>query len=150
MMRKSYTLGLKSGNEPEINARAKSQWDEYWFALTGNHWLLGKGSNITKLPKDSNVRATIGFSCNPKKLYHVITLKNVSFAKLSNIMKAIGCDEAINLEGGDGRILAQNGKLKVPGELRSPLIVVYDAEHPAPKKTREAFASFSKSNPQKN
>ena len=135
------TLGLKSGNEPEMNARAESQWDRYWFALTGNYWLVGKGTN-NKLPKGSAARTAIGFSIKDRKLYHVITKRNVSLNKLSEIMQLVGCDEAVNLEGGGGRILAEKGTIKVPGEVRSPLIVVYDAANPAPENVRKKWASF--------
>jgi len=150
----NYTvLGLKSGNQPEMTARVKleeSQWNQYWFALTGHPRLVSnKKPGITEVSPGSTLnqtgsveRAAIGFSSEAKKLYHVITKTGVSLDKLATVMKALGCNEAMNLEGGNGKVLAENGSLRVSGEVRAPLIVVYDAQYPAPDKIGKAWASF--------
>ena len=48
-------------------------------------------------------------------------------------MKAIGCYEAMNLDGGASRALAASSKILVPaGRSLTNAIVVYDGKHPAP------------------
>lgn len=150
----NYTvLGLKSRNLPELSARAKlneQNWAQYWFAITGHPRLVSNGiPGVTEISPDSTLnrtgalgRAAIGFSSKTKTLYHVITKVGISLQKLAEVMRAIGCDEAMNLEGGNGRLLAQNGTLLVSGEVRAPLLVVYDAKNKAPENIRIAWERF--------
>ncbi|HAJ61014.1 MAG TPA: hypothetical protein DCP31_18600, partial [Cyanobacteria bacterium UBA8543] len=150
----NYTvLGLKSRNLPELSARAKlneQNWAQYWFAITGHPRLVSNGiPGVTEIAPDSTLnktgavgRAAIGFSSKTKTLYHVITKVGISLQKLAEVMRAIGCDEAMNLEGGNGRLLAQNGTILVSGEVRAPLIVVYDAKNKAPDNIRIAWERF--------
>ncbi|NEP00480.1 MAG: hypothetical protein F6K58_17715 [Symploca sp. SIO2E9] len=142
----NYTvLGLRSGNQPEMFARPEvSQWNEYWFALTGHPRLVSGGNpGVTEVAPGSTlnindfaVRGAIGFSSKEKKLYHIITNDRIPLNRLAKIMHLIGCDQAMNLEGGGGMVLACkgdspncNGTPLVAGEVRSPLIVVYDAQY---------------------
>jgi hypothetical protein len=144
----TYTvLGLKQNNQLEMNPRSqvRPQWDEYWFALTGHPRLVTNGNpGVTEVAPGSTLdqtgsrgRSAIGFSRNPNKLYYVATVDGVSLSRMSRIMKLVGCDEAMNLEGDSGRFLACNGNSKPcdgtllvdGGNLKSPLIVVHDAQH---------------------
>lgn len=144
-------LGLKRGNQAEMVARAKTpQWDQYWFALTGHPRLVSNGvAGVTEVApgetlntRGSAGRAAIGFSSKTKTLYHVITKENISLDRLAKVMLSIGCDEAMNLEGGNGRVLARKGTPLVSGEVRSPLIVVYDAQNPPPQSISDNWTSF--------
>ncbi|MEM7726824.1 MAG: phosphodiester glycosidase family protein [Cyanobacteria bacterium P01_A01_bin.45] len=150
----NYTvLGLKSDSQPEMKKRptvSEEDWKQYWFAITGHPRLVNKGTaGITEVTKGFNLnisrprgRAAIGFSIKDKKLYHVIPKINVSLPKLAKIMQSIGCDEAVNLEGGNGKLLAEKHDIKVSGQMRSPLIVVYDPAHPAPESIRREWENF--------
>jgi exopolysaccharide biosynthesis protein len=63
----------------------------------------------------------------------------------AQVMKAIGCDEAMNLDGGASKALAANGKILVPaGRPLTNVIVVYDAKNPAPTALQQAWAKFQK------
>ncbi|NET03417.1 MAG: phosphodiester glycosidase family protein [Symploca sp. SIO2B6] len=142
----NYTvLGLRSGNQAEMFARPDvPEWNEYWFALTGHPRLVSGGNpGITEVAPGSTLningsvaRAAIGFSSKEKKLYHIVTNDPIPLNRLAKIMHLIGCDQAMNLEGRGGMVLACkgdspecNGTPLVSGEVRSPLIVVYDAQH---------------------
>nr|WP_322667231.1 MULTISPECIES: phosphodiester glycosidase family protein [Nostocaceae]MDZ8209522.1 phosphodiester glycosidase family protein [Dendronalium sp. ChiSLP03b]MDZ8211555.1 phosphodiester glycosidase family protein [Nostoc sp. ChiSLP03a] len=59
-------------------------------------------------------------------------------------MKAIGCHEAINLDGGASKALAANGILVPAGRSLTNVIVVYDAKNPAPDNLRQAWVRFQK------
>ncbi|NEO33766.1 MAG: hypothetical protein F6K36_25765 [Symploca sp. SIO3C6] len=139
-------FGLKTGNQAEMFARPDvPEWNEYWFALTGHPRLVSGGNpgitEVVSAPdedfiKGDQYRAAIGFSSKEKKLYHIVTNDPIPLNRLAKIMHLIGCDQAMNLEGGGGMVLACkgdspecNGTPLVSGEVRSPLIVVYDAQH---------------------
>jgi hypothetical protein len=148
----NYTvLGIKQNNEPEMLPRSGVQnWGEYWFALTGHPRLVNGGvADVTEVARGSSLpineplgRAAIGFSRGNRKLYHVITNEGVSLPKMAEIMRAIGCDDAMNLEGGGGYFIVHEGQVYGPGEVRSPVIVINDAEHPTTPQRQEAWNSF--------
>lgn len=148
----NYTvLGLRRGNQPEMLARRNQpQWDAYWFALTGHPRLVTNGvPGVTEVASGSRLninapagRAAIGFSRSPNKLYHVITNTPASLPKMAEVMKAVGCDEAMNLEGGGGYFIVHNNQVYGPGEVRSPVVVVNDAENPPAEAIRQAWKMF--------
>jgi hypothetical protein len=58
-------------------------------------------------------------------------------------MRRIGCSEAMNLDGGSSVGLAQRGRVLVrPQRELTNVMVVYDANHPAPTAMREAGSVF--------
>lgn len=148
-----YTvLGLNSRNIPEIIARnqlSEPKWEQYWFAITGHPRLVNNGvAGVTEIAPGATLnitgsarRAAIGFSRQTKMLYHVITNDRINLKKMAEVMKAIGCDEAINLEGNDGTILAYSNTIKVSGQVRAPLIMVYEATK-APENIRTGWKRF--------
>lgn len=152
----TYTvLGLGRDNQPEMLARRNQpQWDAYWFALTGHPRLVNNGvPGVTEVALGSSInidgpagRAAIGFSRSPNKLYHVITNTSISLSKMAEVMKAVGCDEAMNLEGGGGYFIVHNEQVYVPGEVRSPVVVVNDAENPPAEATQQAWKMFLEEN----
>jgi len=63
-------------------------------------------------------------------------------------MKAIGCHEAMNLDGGASKAFAANGKILAPaGRPLTNVIVVYDAKNPAPTALQQSWARFQKGDP---
>ncbi|AFZ11617.1 hypothetical protein Cri9333_0682 [Crinalium epipsammum PCC 9333] len=149
------TLGLRTGNRPEmITARVdgKPEWDKHWFSITCGPRLIKQGK-IWLNPqvegfKDSHVlgvaaRTAIGYSADGKKLFLVNFNQDLSLQTEAKLMKAIGCYEAMNLDGGASRALADSGKILVPaGRSLTNVIVVYDAKHPAPTALKQAFLRF--------
>lgn len=151
------TLGLGVGNKPEmLTARVdgKPQWNSHWFSITCGPRLLRKGQ-IWLNPglegfKDPNVlgtgaRTAIGFTADGKKLILINFDTNLSLQQEAKAMKAIGCHEAMNLDGGASRALAANNKILVPaGRRLTNVIVIYDAKNPAPAQLQQAWERFQK------
>ncbi len=151
------TLGLRAGNKPEmITARVdgKPDWKQHWFSITCGPRLLRQGQ-IWLQPgiegfKDPNVlgegaRTAIGFTADGKKLILVNFEVNLTLLKVAQLMKAIGCYEAMNLDGGASRALASNGKIIVPaGRKLTNTIAIYDAKNPAPQALKQSWARFQK------
>ncbi|KAM3108053.1 phosphodiester glycosidase family protein [Phormidesmis sp. 146-33] len=149
------TLGLRSGNRPEmITARVegKPTWDQHWFSLTAGPRLLKKGK-ISVNPKregftDPNVmgvavRSAIGFPERGKRLFLVTFLTPVSLKKEAAIMQAIGCHEAMNLDGGSSVGLAHGGRILRPaGRELTNVIAIYDTRHPAPDDLTSSWTEF--------
>ncbi|MBD2138223.1 phosphodiester glycosidase family protein [Anabaena sp. FACHB-1237] len=151
------TLGLKTGNKPEmITARVQGQpkWHEHWFSITCGPRLLRQGE-IWLNPKiegfkDPHVlgiaaRTAIGFTKDGTKLILVNFEINLSLQQEAEAMKALGCYEAMNLDGGASRALAANGKIIVPaGRALTNVIVIYDSQNPAPQELTQAWEKFQK------
>lgn len=148
-----YTvLGLKRQNQPEMIDKASSipNWNDYWFAITGTPRLVNGGvPGVTaRHPEEemdinaANGRAAIGFSHQNNVLYHVITIDSISLPKMAEVMSAVGCDDAVNLEGGGGYFIVHDGTVYGPGDVRSPVIVVNDAQFVARLQVQEAWKNF--------
>jgi hypothetical protein len=149
------TLGVKSGNHLEmITARTdgKPKWQKHWFSLTAGPRLLRQGK-ISIQPKregfadpsvmGSAVRSAIGFPANRKKLLHVTFTRPVSLKKEAEIMQALGCWEAMNLDGGTSLALAKGNRI-LRGARRNltNVITIYDVQHPAPEDLRLSWRAF--------
>ncbi|BAY13514.1 phosphodiester glycosidase family protein [Calothrix sp. NIES-2098] len=153
------TLGLRVGNQPEmVTARVdgKPQWHQHWFSITCGPRLLRQGE-IWLQPtiegfKDPAVlgtgaRTAIGFPVDGKKLFLVNFDIALNLQQEAQAMKAIGCYEAMNLDGGASKALAANGKILVPaGRPLTNVIVVYDTKNPAPRTLQQAWVRFQKGN----
>ncbi|MBR8828330.1 MAG: phosphodiester glycosidase family protein [Gomphosphaeria aponina SAG 52.96 = DSM 107014] len=149
------TLGIKAGNQLEmITARQEGQpeWDQHWFSLTCGPRLLKQGK-IWLAPqsegfKDPHVldvggRTAIGFPASRDKLFLVTFLLALSLEQEAQLMQAIGCVEAMNLDGGASKALAHRGQILLPaGRLLTNVIVVYDTEHPAPAELKNSWQGF--------
>jgi exopolysaccharide biosynthesis protein len=151
------TLGLGVGNQPEmITARVdgKPKWQEHWFSITCGPRLLRQGQIWIRPEiegfKDpavlgTSARTAIGFPADGKKLFLVNFDTNLNLQRVAQTMKAIGCAEAMNLDGGASRALAANGKILVPaGRPLTNVIVVYDGKNPAPESLRQSWSRFQK------
>jgi exopolysaccharide biosynthesis protein len=149
------TLGIKAGNELEmVTARTerKPDWTEHWFSLTCGPRLVKEGklwlSPFSEGFKDSHVlgvgsRCAIGFPESRKQLYLVTFLTSLSLQKEAEIMQAIGCVEAMNLDGGASLGLAHKGRILVsPGRNLTNVIAVYDTNYPAPEELKMSWLRF--------
>ena len=154
------TLGVKSGNLLEmVTARTdgKPNWQDHWFSLTAGPRLLRKGQ-ISVRPKQEGftdpgvmgvaVRSAIGFTPNRKKLLHVTFVKPISLKQEAEIMQALGCWEAMNLDGGTSLALAKGNRI-LRGARRklTNVIMVYDTKHPAPNGLKLSWKAFQNSEP---
>jgi len=149
------TLGLKSNNEPELvtsRADGKPNWREHWFSLTagprllrqGRVWLSPRGEGFRD-PQVLGVayRSAIGFPAQGDRLFLVTFNQPLSLTETAQLMRAIGCSEAMNLDGGSSQALAYRGKVLVqPGRNLTNVIVVYDTQNPAPKDLIQAWYDF--------
>jgi exopolysaccharide biosynthesis protein len=149
------TLGISAGNKLEmITARAegKPEWNQHWFSLTCGPRLLKQGkiwlSPLSEGFKDSHVlnagyRTAIGFPANRQQLYLITFLASLTLQQEAQIMKDIGCIEAMNLDGGASVGLAHNGRILLPpGRNLTNVIVVYDTNYPAPADLKKSWQSF--------
>jgi exopolysaccharide biosynthesis protein len=103
------TLGLYAGNQPEmITARVegKPDWNLQWFSITCGPRLVRQGQIWLKPSiegfRDPNVlgsgaRTAIGFTADGRKLILANFDVNLTLPKLAEVMKAMGCYEAMNL-----------------------------------------------------
>lgn len=148
------TLGIKENNELEmVTARAEGQpkWDDYWFSITCGPRVVRNGEVDVNAEQegfqDSHVltigpRCAIGFNRKNRELIYASFLRGLSLEKEGELMKALGCDEAMNLDGGASRALAANGAVVMKaGRPLTNVLIVYDAKHPAPK---ELVASWNR------
>ncbi|MEG4407326.1 phosphodiester glycosidase family protein [Microcoleus sp. MON2_D5] len=151
------TLGIKAGNQLEmVTARTegKPDWSQHWFSLTCGPRLV-KGGKVWLSPlsegfKDSHVlgvgsRTAIGFSASRDKLFLVTFFDSLSLEAEAKVMQAIGCFEAMNLDGGASVGLAHQGQILLPpGRNLTNVLVVYDRENPAPAQLKESWERFQK------
>jgi hypothetical protein len=151
------TLGLLSGNRPEmVTARVEGRpkWEQHWFSLTAGPRLLKQG-DVSINPKQEGftdpavmgiaTRSAIGFSERGNRLMLVTFNKPVSLQKEAIIMKALGCYEAMNLDGGTSVALAYGDRvLQAAGRDLTNVITFYDAQHPAPGPFQQAWTEFQK------
>ena len=67
----------------------------------------------------------------------------VSLVREAQIMKALGCHEAMNLDGGTSLALAKGDRiLRRANRNLTNVITVYDVQHPAPSKLRLSWETF--------
>ncbi len=151
------TLGIKKNNEPEmITARIQGQpdWSQHWFSITCGPRLVTEGEVIINAEAegftDSHVlgigpRCAIGYPASKDKIYLVTFLMGLSLKKEAEVMKAMGCSNAMNLDGGASKALAHNDTIIVPANRPlTNVIVVYDTKFPAPKSLITSWKDFQK------
>ena len=149
------TLGIKANRKLEmVTARSdgKPRWRDHWFSITCGPRLVHNG-NVALAPKsegfrDPHVLATayrcaIGYPKAGDKLFLVAFAVPLSLEATANVMKAIGCHQAMNLDGGSSQGLAYRGDIIIePGRNLTNAIIVYDAQRPAPKHLMQAQQEF--------
>jgi hypothetical protein len=149
------TLGLRVGNRPElVTARVDGRplWEEHWFSLTSGPRLLRRGQ-IWLAPRSEGFRdprvlgvaprSAIGFPASGRQLILVTFLRSLSLSQEAWVMRALGCSEAMNLDGGSSSALAHRSQILLrPRRELTNVIVVYDAKHPAPDFLRESWYRF--------
>jgi hypothetical protein len=146
------TFGLLPGNHPEIVAAGEADWRRYWMSVTAGPRLLTDG-RIELRPGAEGftdpavvrpaTRTALGFSRDGARLYLASFPTPVSLEREAAVMKAMGAYQALNLDGGTSRALAERGTVVArPGRPLTIAVVVYDRRTPAPAALRRAFAAF--------
>ena len=151
------TLGITANRKLElITARAegKPDWQDHWFSLTCGPRLLRDGE-IYLAPhgegfRDPSVlsaayRCAIGYPKSGNELVLVNFAAPLSLERTADLMKAIGCYQAMNLDGGASQGLAYRGEIVVrPERNLTNAIVIYDTLSPAPSHLYEARRQFDR------
>ncbi|WP_199317462.1 phosphodiester glycosidase family protein [Planktothricoides raciborskii] len=151
------TLGVKAGNQLEMKTariEGRPQWQEHWFSITsgprllkdGKIWLAPKSEGFRD-PSVLNIayRTAIGFSTQKKLLFLVAFLVPLSLQEEATMMQEIGCDQAMNLDGGSSEALAYHGNILIaPESLLTNVIVAYDRKFPAPKALKTSWEQFQR------
>jgi len=150
------TLGIGPGKQLEmVTARIDGQpkWQNHWFSLTAGPRLLRNGK-VWLAPQSEGFadprvfgsarRAAIGYTAGGRKLLLVTFPAQVSLLKSAQIMRDLGCQEAMNLDGGGSLGLARKGKILVwPTRRLTNVLAFYDKSHPAPTALKESWLRFS-------
>jgi exopolysaccharide biosynthesis protein len=91
----------------------------------------------------NSARTAIGFTQDGTKLILANFEINLTLQQEAEAMKAIGCYEAMNLDGGASRALANKTNIIVPaGRPLTNVIVIYDVTNPAPTALQQAWLKF--------
>lgn len=150
------TLAIGPGKRLQmVTARVDGRpaWQHHWFSLTAGPRLLRNG-RIWLAPRtegfeDPRVlgvapRAAAGFTAGGRTLVLVTFLSSLSLHKEAHIMRAIGCREALNLDGGSSVGFAHQNQLLVrPSRQLTNVIAVYDRWHPATTELRKSWSRFN-------
>ncbi|MBW4551786.1 MAG: phosphodiester glycosidase family protein [Aphanocapsa sp. GSE-SYN-MK-11-07L] len=151
------TLGISSGKRLEMvttRLEGRPNWSNQWFSITagprllrgGRIWLNPRGEGFT----DRKVmgvarRAAIGYDASGEFIFLVAFLTPISLNQEAAIMQALGCSEAMNLDGGSSLGLAYRGQTLVrPGRGLTNVIAVYDAQSPASNRLNNAWRRFNR------
>lgn len=149
------TFWLGAGNQPGMktpSAEGPPPWDNAWLALScgprlvrdGEPWLQPAAEGF----HDSHVlgvagRTALGFDRAGHHLMLVSFDAGVSLPQEAQVMQALGCWQAMNLDGGASRSLALGSHVVVPaGRPLTNVLAFYDHHHPAPSALLGAFSKF--------
>lgn len=152
------TFGLKRNNEPEmVTARTEHRqpdWSQHWFSITCGPRLLRNGEVELRATDEGfadphvlgvGARCAMGYPASKDKVYIVTFLRGLSLQKEAEVMKAMGCSEAMNLDGGASRSIAHNNQVIVPASRPlTNVIVVYDTNYKAPKSVTSSWKEFQR------
>lgn len=151
------TFGLKKGNEPEmITSRLEGtpNWREHWFSLTCGPRLVTHGEVLINAEAEgfadphvlgAGSRCAMGFPQSKDKIFLVTFLRGLTLKKEGEVMKAMGCFEAMNLDGGASKSLAYGKNVVIKaGRALTNVIVVYDTNHPAPRQVNTSWRQFQR------
>ena len=129
----SSAVGLDKRGRWHFMVRQKETWDEDWkdmrHALAGGHPLVLNGKIVSQIDREAfdprreqrhaggrNPRTAIGVTTNQVAL--LITLdgrhagedEGVTLRQLAQLMQTLGCDNAINLDGGGSTTMWLRGR----------------------------------------
>ena len=151
------TLGIKKDNVPEMKTyefEGRPAWENHWFSITAGPRLLKNGQPFIYPRKegfrDPDVlgianRNAIGFNKSGNILYIGVFPSEYTLKKLADVMKKIGCYQAMNIDGGGSQALSINSKIYFSNSRPlTNVIIVYDSKTKAKKNLKNAFKKFKK------
>lgn len=148
------TFGLKHGNQPVMAPASQAWWREHWLSITAGPRLLTDGEPRINAAaegfQDPHVmgaatRSALGYDRAGARLWLVSFPTAITLERTARALRALGCWQAMNLDGGTSRALAERGRITVaPGRRLTNAIAVYDALTPAPPALTSAYAGFRK------
>jgi hypothetical protein len=151
------TFGLAKNNQPEMATAHDNEtpkWNEEWFSITCGPRLLKAGEVWSDPEKEGfadphvlgiGPRCALGFNAAHSKLILCTFLNGLSLKQEAELMKQLGCTDAINLDGGASRSLAHNGSIIVPAQRPlTNVIMVYDSKNKAPQALINSWEEFQK------
>lgn len=128
-------LAFGEGNNVRFVDCQNYNWTDFRSVLVGGPSLV-LGGKIAVYPRDQGFRGRVHFTprvraavgvTRANKLVMVTTLRSVYLSRLARMMKAIGCVDAVVLDGGGSTGLYCNGKLiRNPGRAMTNCLLVYD------------------------
>lgn len=149
------TCGLGPDNRLSLSTtrgEGKPDYLHQWWSLTCGPRLLKGGNVVVDARREgfadphvlgAGPRVALGLDSSGTRLYIATFLRGLSLSEEAGLMKAIGCNEAMNLDGGASRALAQNGKILVsPSRPLTNCIAIYDCNHHAPANLIDGFDRF--------
>ncbi|MDB5100930.1 MAG: Tat pathway signal sequence domain protein [Cyanobacteria bacterium RYN_339] len=143
------TFGLGPGNRPELVPAGQASWRNHWLSLAGGPRLLTDGRITLEAggihdPAVLGVatRTAIGFDDAGKTLVVASIGAPVSLRREAEIMRSLGAWQALNLDGGTSRAIADPQVRVAGGRALTNVLAFYDARHPAPASLLAAFHSF--------
>lgn len=139
-MRQCFKLGQHVTLTPEINAieQDNAPWERVQEAVGAGPLVLvhgnavfdpeGEGFVDPKILERAGARSAAGYT--PDNKLYLITVSSAHVSELGAILKALGCEEGLNLDGGASSGLWYRGKyLTSPGRAISNALLVLSKGH---------------------
>lgn len=127
--RENGAVVLDGAGKPRIAAKPDAGWAAFSepAALASGPLLIMQGEELTQLPVEFNElrhpRTAVGITADHKMIGIVVDGRSeesegLSIAELSELMHALGCTQALNLDGGGSSTawLAGNGVVNIPSD----------------------------------
>ena len=128
---KTILKSFKIGEKVTINYNLNPNWEDIDHIISGGPYLLKEGSvfiDATSQKLNSitgrNPRTAIGYTKDNVMLMVTIDGRKegstgVTLKELANIMKDLGCYEAINLDGGSSTVMYVDGNIYIGSNIKN-------------------------------
>ena len=128
---KTTLKGFKLGDKVTINYNLNPNWEDTDHIISGGPYLIKEGSifvdpisqKLTSIA-GKNPRTAIGYTKDNVMIMVTVDGRKegstgVTLKELANIMKDLGCYEAINLDGGSSTVMYVNGNVYTGSNLKN-------------------------------
>ncbi len=114
---------LNIGETHKINFRFNEFWSNVKFAVGGIELLLKDGEIYSRADKSNEPRTSIGIRPDGSVVMATFdgrseNIKGMSYEKAAKAMQALGCTDALNLDGGGSTTFV----LRHPGQLKTTVV----------------------------
>lgn len=150
----AFVLGKdRIGRLVTIRAEGWPVYSSAWLCLPagprllkeGKSWLHPKAEGFGDPPLFRRMpRTALGLSRDGRTLTLAAFPDPVTLAEEARAMRALGCWDALNLDGGPSAAMSYRGKVvQSAGWNLTNALVVYDARHPAPSSVTRTWEQFA-------